>query len=80
MEPTEDPTPIATAPEIPRYLAGETVDFAGTTLTINEVEVAHEIPAADGQPFVAEPGEQLVLVKTSFVNSGDGLVTCPAAA
>lgn len=73
-EPTENPTPTPTEPEIPRYPAGEAVDFAGITLTINSVEVAHEIPAVDGQPFVAEAGEQLVLVKTSFVNSGDGLV------
>lgn len=52
-------------------MIGETSEeFSGGRLTLNEVEVVKEIPTVDGEPLRAAAGEQLVLFRTRFVNTG----------
>lgn len=56
-------------------MLGETSeDFAGGILTLQSVEVTSEIATTDGEPMRAAEGEQLVLFRTHFVNTGTGTV------
>lgn len=77
-EPSETPAPTPEADPDLFYL-GESVTYAGITLTVNKVEVLPSIPTNDGSSLDAAAGEQLVLVSTHFVNSGADLVDLSCA-
>jgi hypothetical protein len=44
------------------------VTYAGMTLTVHSAEVVDRIKAVSGADFVPADGEELVLIKTTFVN------------
>lgn len=56
-------------------MLGETAaDFVGGTLTVSAVEVVGEVATNDGGPITAAAGEQLVVIRTHFVNKGTATV------
>lgn len=74
--PDAEPTPTPTPTRLPgTYMLGETSEeFAGGILTVQSVEVVQEIATTEGAPLTAAEGEQLVLFRTHFVNTGNGTV------
>lgn len=52
---------------------------AGATMTVTGAEVLQSIPAVDGTTLVADPGQQLVLVHTTYTVSGSAAVDLSCA-
>lgn len=79
--PTTEPEPEPEPTLVPgTYMIGETTeDFAGGRITLNGLEVVKEIPTVDGEPLAAAEGEQLVLLRTRFVNTGSSTVDLSCA-
>jgi hypothetical protein len=67
--PAADPSPT---PEILPLNTQFTV--AGATMTVTGAEVLQSIPTIDGTMLAAEPGQQLVLVHTTYTVSGSAAV------
>lgn len=66
--PTPQPTPSF---PYPVYTVGQPFEFESMGLTVNSFEVTDEIVTNDGGVLTASPGEDLVLVRTLFVNLGN---------
>ncbi|MGW8431666.1 hypothetical protein ACWGJ9_11285 [Curtobacterium citreum] len=72
---TEDivtaPSPTPTAEILP---LNTEFTVAGATMTVTGAEVMQTIPTIDGATLTAEPGQQLVLVHTTYTVSGSKAV------
>jgi hypothetical protein len=69
-EPVVTPDPVVVAPPpAPMNKIGDAVTNFGVTLTIHSIEPMATIPVITGAPITGEPGTQLYLVKTTFVNN-----------
>jgi len=51
------------------YALGEPVSIGPVTLTVNSVEVTDSVTTTDGVPITPDAGGQLVVVRTTYVNS-----------
>lgn len=79
----EVPPPITSEPSstpTPEILPLNTqFVVAGATMTITGSEVLESIPTVDGTTLAAEPGQQLVLVHTTYTVSGSAAVDLSCA-
>ena len=73
-------TPESTSTPTPEILPLNTqFVVAGATMTVTGAEVLQTIPTVDGTTLAAEPGQQLVLVHTTYTVSGSAAVDLSCA-